>query len=235
MKLLIVDVETTGLDPSNAKVIEYGAILYDVEHQCSLQKISTLVPTNENPQFKTNRIPAEATQSIKDIFMMQLLYMGEQADLAVAHNAQFDKKWFNGVQLPELKDRNMHDIEWLCTYRDMHFPRETKHGHNLIELAVLHGVSVTSAHRALTDCNLIAEIFSTLDVDDLKKRIRSAREPRKEYIALVSYEERERAKEYGFRWNPIKKKWIRSLTATNIEDLPFDVVPLEDDEPVFIF
>jgi DNA polymerase-3 subunit epsilon len=45
----------------------------------------------------------------------------------------------------------------------------------------------------------------------------------------VSYEERHRAREAGFRWNdPVSGAWTRRLSQREVERLDFPVVPLEE-------
>lgn len=42
-QVLIIDTETTGLEPENGQVIEIGAILYSVSHQTTIQQVSVLL------------------------------------------------------------------------------------------------------------------------------------------------------------------------------------------------
>jgi DNA polymerase-3 subunit epsilon len=46
--VLILDVETTGLDPKADQAIEVGAILYSVEHATTLAAASTLIRSESN-------------------------------------------------------------------------------------------------------------------------------------------------------------------------------------------
>lgn len=52
MRVLIIDTETTGLDPKSDHVIEVGAIVYSVEHGCSLASYASLLAA---PGTKVNR------------------------------------------------------------------------------------------------------------------------------------------------------------------------------------
>ena len=60
--LLILDTETTGLDPDQDHCLEVGAILFDVASRRVLQQQSFLLPVNRNAAEAINRIPAELTQ-----------------------------------------------------------------------------------------------------------------------------------------------------------------------------
>ena len=57
-------------------------------------------------------------------------------------------------------------------------------------------------------------------------------EPRRLVRARLSYDERQLAKEAGFRWNePVPKAWSRRLSEREIAALPFPVDPVEAEEP----
>jgi DNA polymerase III subunit epsilon len=62
MNLLIVDTETTGLTPADARCIEVGGILFSTEERAVLGQCSFLLPTDENPVAHINGIRAELTK-----------------------------------------------------------------------------------------------------------------------------------------------------------------------------
>ena len=222
MNLLIIDTETTGLDPINDQMIELGAILYSVPHQTSLHQVSTLIPACHNPQEKVNRIPSKAlpdvSSHLQKIAFEMFLEMVKHADYAVAHNADFDAQWFEKGFL----ERDGHPLKWLCTMSDFEFPLQTRPGESLISVALAHGIGVSSAHRALTDCLLIAALFDRLN--DLPELIAHATRLKTVYIAKISYDDRQLAKDVGFKWNPDRKIWFRKMAREDIEKLPFKVV-----------
>ena len=94
------------------------------------------------------------------------------------------------------------------------------------DLAVAYGVPVWAAHRALTDCIYLAQVFERCD--DLEALLAGALEPRALYRALVPYAERHQAKAAGFRWNdPVPGAWTRRLSEREVRDLPFAVEMVE--------
>ena len=46
--LLILDVETTGLEPPQAELCEIGAVLFSVPQRSILQQLSFLLPVSSN-------------------------------------------------------------------------------------------------------------------------------------------------------------------------------------------
>jgi len=230
MNLLIIDTETSGLDPQNSCVIELGAILYSVDHQTSLHHISTLICASENPAERINRIPATAlitlSSRIQSYALQTFWEMVQQADYAVAHNAEFDAQWFGLGCLPVLT-RDGFPLRWLCTATDFTWPNQNRPGESLVNLALAHGIGVGSAHRALTDCQLIASLFDRME--DLPGMIAQALNPRAVYKALVSYGDRQLAKDAGFKWNQlVPNAWARKMTEDELVGLPFQVQKVRD-------
>jgi len=141
----------------------------------------------------------------------------------LAHNASFDKQWFGLGSLPVLKK------PWLCSMEDIRWPqeRQLRSTPSVRDLALAYGVPVWAAHRALTDCIYLAQVFERCaDLEDL---LLQAMEPRRLYRARLSYEERHKAREAGFRWNqPVTGAWSRRLSEREVALLPFPVAPVDD-------
>jgi DNA polymerase-3 subunit epsilon len=214
--LLIVDTETTGLDPDQgAECIEIGAILYNVPSRAILAQVSTLLPVKENGQQDVHGIElfetGELTSDISDGAINLISAMVGESDYAVAHNASFDKQFFA-----------VGNLLWLCTYEDFSFPPYKNS--NLVNLALSHGIAVKSAHRALNDCGLIAEIFSKRDDLDalIEAAIVRAKSPKVWVEALVSYADKDKAKAARFEWKPEGRLWVKLMKECDLETLNFD-------------
>jgi DNA polymerase-3 subunit epsilon len=219
-KLLIVDLETTGLTPGECQVIELGAILYSVPYHCVIQQLSTLFPVLENPAEVVNRISADASVEACDRYPLLLQVFQqwvEDADYLVAHNAEFDRQWFGQAPLPAIHK------PWLCTYQDFIWPMNLKPV-NLVTTALNHGIGVSAAHRALTDCQLIAALFDRVEAYQsgqlkslVEQAIQRSQEPTLTIIAQVSYANRDLAKAQDFRWNSETRQWIKQLRRSDLE------------------
>ena len=226
-RLLILDTETTGLDPQRDRCIEIGAVLFDLPRRSVLSQVSLLLPCDQNPAQAVNGIEPALTQQPQP--WQQGLQWFEallaSADLVVAHNAAFDRQWFGIAPLPPIHK------PWLCTMEDIRWPAERRLRSNpsVRDLALAYSVPVWAAHRALTDCIYLAQVFERCS--DLEQLVQQGLEPRRLYRARLSYEERHQAREAGFRWNePVSGAWSRRLSEREAALLPFPVVPVDVDQ-----
>ena len=229
--LLILDTETSGLDPDVDSCLEVGAILFDVPSRSVLAQQSFLLPVETNAAEAINRIPAAVTRLPQPWSegMSWFQNLVAAADVLVAHNAAFDRQWFGRGALPAVAR------PWLCSMEDIRWPadRQLRSRPSVRDLALAYGVPVWAAHRALTDCIYLAEVFARCD--DLETLLQRGLEPRRLMRARVSFDERHQAKEAGFRWNdPIKGAWTRRLSERECSELTFPVVAVDicsDDPP----
>lgn len=222
--LLILDTETTGLDPETQHCVEVGAILFDVQSRAVLAQQSFLLPAETNAAEPINRIPAVVTR-LPQPWKQALLWFQNllgAADVLVAHNAAFDRQWFGRGELPAVTQ------PWLCSMDDMRWPadRQLRSRPSVRDLALAYGVPVWAAHRALTDCIYLAEVFARCE--DLEQQLLQGLEPRQLVRAKVSYDDRQLARDAGFRWNdPIKGAWARRMSEREIQELSFPVAPVD--------
>lgn len=220
MNLLIIDVETSGIDPENDVVVEVGAILYNVDCQTTLTQVSFVTPQAiQNECEHINRIPKSAGEHVGHEFELAdtlLEELARRSDYLVSHNSQFDSQF---IKLLAQKP-------WLCTCFDFKWPRASKEGGSLISLALEHGIGVSSAHRALTDCQLIAALFDRME--NLPEMIAHAARPKGIFQAKVSFDQKDLAKDAGFKWNPDTKQWLRRMAVADAQELGFPVVKMDD-------
>ena len=159
--LLILDLETTGFSPEKHHCIELGAVLFSVSLRTTLSQVSTLFPVDRNPAQPINRISPEASQRPQPWEQTLELFqvMAQHADVAVAHNVSFDRRWFGSPPLPTLT------LPWVCTCTA---PWPSQLGLRpgrvkLEDLARAYEVQIGDAHRALADCTCLAQILARCD------------------------------------------------------------------------
>ena len=220
VNILILDTETTGLDNKNDDCLEVGSILFNVKSREVLAQQSFLLPVESNNAEKINNIPAEITRLPQPLLEAIKYFesLVKVSDVIVAHNAEFDMKWFGLNRLPQI------DKQWICSMDDISWPadRQLKTRPSVRDLALAYGIPVWNAHRALTDCIYLAEVFKRCT--ELEKLLIRALEPKVLVRAEISYDERHLAKRAGFRWNdPIKGAWSRKMSRRDMEKLEFPV------------
>ncbi len=221
MLITICDLETTGLDPENDRAIEIGGILYSTAHRSIVAQYSTLLPVLVNPIEDITGINAGVTNLIPpNIVPIQNFF--SMSEYVTGHNFKsFDKNFFGKNGLPELT------LPIIDTMSDVKFPKGKYHGSRiraLDRLALDHRIPVWDNHRALSDCKLLADIFSCYSEAELKKIFEAALEPRILYISL-EMKPGTLSKAAGFSWNGIvPRKWAAYLTEKEAQSLSFNVV-----------
>jgi DNA polymerase III subunit epsilon len=217
--ILILDVETTGvLPPPKDRVVEIGVVLWSVEHRTTVAQYSSLVEGPANPAHHANHIPESSlSEGAPEASVWERLSPWlARADALVAHQCEFDRRY-----TPPGWDQGK---PWICSMNDIEWPQHSG-SKALVAILLQHGLGVTHAHRALTDCQHIARLFERchemgFDVRDLL--VQGAR-PKGKFVAKVSYYDRDKAKLSGFRWNGDTKQWIRSMAIEDAGALPFPV------------
>lgn len=219
--VLLIDCETAGTDPQKDKLCEIGAILFSVHHQAVIQQISFLLPVEANPAYAINKIPVQLCNPLfdRDQTMLEesrqmLTNMFLVADAFVAHNADFDRQFLE-KEFDCLPRR-----PWICTCNGISWPG-LRPRPSLRDLALHYGVPVWAAHRALTDCTYLAQVFERDTF--LGVHLEEGLLLQKLVAACVSFDEKELAKAAGFYWAPEARQWRRKCNDMQIAALPFQV------------
>lgn len=219
--ILILDTETTSLDPDNGKIIEIASIMYNVPTRSILYQASALFYSEENEAYEINKIEVEALKKcnefLTDLSLTTILSMAMNSDFIIAHNAEFDKKWINTLN-GELK-LIVNNRPWICTKNDVIWPVRKGTPLNLIHICADMGVPIINTHRALSDCQLLLSAIEK--VDDIKWFLEESGKGRNRYLAKVSYEQRHLAKERGFKWDNDRRVWWAKLFPNDADNLPF--------------
>ena len=221
MKLVaIVDTETSGLDPKAGELLEVAVALWHLDLGL-VHAGSVPVRAEANAAEAVNGIPLALVQQhgmTRKELALFLSGMTSGAEAVVAHNADFDRQW-----LPEL-----HHLPWICTCNDVAWPGPVQ-SRALTAVALAHGVGVVDAHRALTDVMTIVRLFGAVQArgHSVRELLAAGLRPKATFRALVSYDDREKAKAAGFRWEGVTKSWLRKMAIEDASTLPFKVQQME--------
>ena len=220
-RILILDCETTGLDPVEDCAIELGLVVYSVRHRTVLRSYSTLLASGrENTAEAINHIPSSALNdgSTPKQAWSVFEHWASKVDAIVAHRADFDRQFVPMVDRP-----------WICTKYGVKWPLEDKPGQSLIYLALAHGLGVVDPHRALSDCMLIARLLTRcaeLGHDPETILARGLR-PMAVFQALVTFDDNHQAKSAGFEWEASTKRWLRKMAIEDAAMLEFRTAQVE--------
>ncbi len=171
--LLFVDVETTGLDPINDRIIEIGIVKVDKDNNKST--FSKLV----NPGYKISKEVRQLTGiKLKDLaeapLFEDLLYDlldYFKADLFIAHNAKFDFDFIS-------EELIRHDQELLLSYVDT--IKLAKHfypnylTYSLDSIIARLKLTVGKRHRGLDDAEVLWQLYHKLILDFGEEHVQNA-------------------------------------------------------------
>lgn len=230
MLLVATDVETTGLDVTKDKIIEVGAVLWDTVKLAPIRVFNSLVV------YPDLQVSAEI-EAITGINSQMLVDYGEPpsevfnglsrflacGDYIVAHNG-------NAFDRPLIERHFLEfgcispDRLWLDTTIDVEYPKSIT-TRKLVHLAAEHGFVNPFAHRAIFD---VLTMLKVLSCYDLARVIELAKEPSVTVQAVVSFADKEKAKERGFRWDGDKKAWKKTMKRSQLveatKETPFKMV-----------
>ena len=247
MNLLLLDFESTGIDPLADRITEYFFELYDPEKDLSYDISEGLVWDENYPPISTEveelvGISSEELRSLgknpKEI-LSEYQRMAQEANYVVAHNGKvFDKilleTEFTRQGMPQ------HHLPWICTRFDMPYPAKQK-CRKLSHIAVDHGILVdpSKLHSAEGDVWLMKEILKKYDIH---KVIEYAESPNIYLISSVGYNDRQLAKDRGYSWETpantkrfFSKSWVKCIKECELKgaleeaaEAPFKVTIVRD-------
>lgn len=228
MRLAIFDFETTGPNPETCEVCEYGVMLTEYSR---LERSGRVLATSGNV-VSCSPIPPEVTalHGITDADVTEfgvarnfmtgvIVELMRKADVIVGHNAvHFDmtilRRYIReqlGVLALTQFDAELASKPFIDTMIDIPVRDSAK----LKYMAYDYGVIAHSAHRALFDC---ATTWDLLLAGGLDRALESARSPMVEIKALVSFDDKDKAKQAGFHWEPGTKSWLKRCRENRIAE-----------------
>lgn len=237
-KVLLLDIESTGLDAKADRIIELGMMVTSSDFKVIHEEYNKLVWDDTYPTLtpeieELTGITQEELlgNSIKPWLAMQdfnELIFKHEPEFIIAYNSEFDRSFID----EELK-RNNHDVmaNWLCAMQDIDTNKKSK-SWKLMHLALDYGVPVdpNELHRAINDVELMRKVLvaSSAKPSDMftyrmapSVYIRAVVEaPWKDNGAGIA-----KAKSLGFSWEKVRgdtrmfeKCWVKLLKETELTE-----------------
>lgn len=223
---VVVDVETTGLDQDIHEVIELGMIAFEFDR---LGRVGPHFRVYRGFNEPSQPIPPEITRltGITDaqvrghyIDAADLAAFTDGASLVIAHNAAFDRPFVEALS-PLFAS-----MPWACTATEIDWRAEGINGSRLEYVAMAFG-AFYDAHRAVDDCNAVANIL-TFKLPRSDKLVLSAlldRARRTEiriFAVGAPYDLRISLKRIGYRWNDgtngYPRAWWKDVDPNAVEE-----------------
>tara|TARA_Y100000991_G_C21945967_1_gene337472 strand:- start:142 stop:858 length:717 start_codon:yes stop_codon:yes gene_type:complete len=211
---LIVDVETTGLDPEKDKIIEIGLLEFAV-YSDEEAKITSMYSQLEDPG--TSLSP----EIIKITGITETLLQGKtidwslvgsyfsQASIVIAHNMEFDRAFL--MKKDEIKKTQCH---WACSIRHIDWKKYGFKSQSLNYLACDQGFVNPFPHRALFDCATTFQVIKKY----IHELVHNSYQKQYEIQAVgAPFELKEKLKQNGYFWNPRKRLWCKILFADQLQ------------------
>lgn len=229
MRLLGIDFETTGLDTANDRIVEMGAVLWDTDTKKPLKVYNEFLfipgieisPEAQKVNGISNEMLKEFGQSPEVVFMeLEHIVLANRVEYLVAHNAEnFDK----AILMSEL-DRfglitaRLRSTPWIDTRQDIPYEIEPT-SRKLNHLAADMGFVNPFQHRAVFDVLTMLRVLSQYDIEQV---LEYQRTPFVTLQALVSYDERQLAKDARFSWQNIGTKvykncWVKRVKKNLVD------------------
>lgn len=217
MYLIGIDFETTGTDPGVDEVIEAAYAVYDTEVKSIVEYKSQVFHSDKSaalggewgktkwsygkPEYKRN--------PVRDF--LDIPISSESKSMSgrcyVAHNIDFEKSFLKKYNVILGENATGTNNFWIDTMIDVPYPEHLTQ-RSLAYLAYNHGLYNPDPHRALGDVRVMLQMLAMYDIDEIVKAINT---PMLTVVAQVSIQDKNKAKDKGFSWNPEKRVWYKQV------------------------
>lgn len=234
MRLLAVDLETTGTETASCRITEIAGALYCSARRSVLSTLSLMidvpssVPYPENVQKLTGITSADLSEFGEDL-PNALLQLGNlcsihRVERLVGHNSRgFDAEVLRAeiarLVAPPPEILLLTKLPWIDTIEDLPLPDETT-SRRLGHLAADHGLPPSPwAHRALFDALQSLRLLECYPLDEVLRRADSPTVT--VYAHQLPFERRAEASKLRFRWSPEThgKVWFKEVKEIDLDKL----------------
>lgn len=220
---IVLDVETTGLNYKEDKIIELGLRQFQF-HRLSGEILSVGESYSgfEDPQIPLSDEIKKLTGITDDMLKDKVIdwplieKMFYDAHIIIAHNAAFDRPFI------DLKVSRSTEKIWACSLKQIDWKQKGFTIHKLEILGIMHGFFIENAHRALNDVDALLYLISLCDETTqspyFKELLESAR--RSTFLVKANnapFDSKDLLKRKGYTWNSQDKCWFRTVYKDDID------------------
>lgn len=226
MFVLGLDYETTGLDHAKDRVLEIGAVVWDMRARAAVHFHSDYVlgPDWPLPDAEAQAITGIDPEwvrkfAVSDVdALTKLNKIASQCSYIVAHNAEFEMNftmnWLkrNGDPHPELKK-----LPWIDT--KIHLPYPSKISvRDLVSLCSHHGFFNPHPHRAFWDAWAMLKIMDQY-AERFDEVVANSQSPRfKVWSKGITFNTKDLPKSLGYYWDGATKRWWFPCKESELDD-----------------
>ncbi|MDR3606931.1 MAG: 3'-5' exonuclease [Oligoflexia bacterium] len=213
----VLDVETSGLNPDEDKIIEIGITLFKYhretgEYLAEQETYSGLQDPGFPLSAEIKALTGLTDEALKGerIDWLAVERLLAVAEVVIAHNAGFDRGFVEKC-VPAVAGGKL----WACSLKQIDWPGKGFGVQKLEILGLYHGF-FTDSHRALNDAQALLHLIQMRDADTgapyLKELLTNARRPFVKLSALYSpFESKDILKQRRYRWDPTQKTWYKQI------------------------
>lgn len=222
---IILDTETTGLDPRTDQVIELAMLAFEYDTRSQVCRVVDRYQSFADPGRPIPPEVVQLTGITNEMVAGHTIAPGaverlvEPAVVVIAHNAAFDRRFAERLH-PVFAGKH-----WACSLSDIPWAEVGIGSAKLDYLAMRFG-KFHEAHRAIADCEMLLEILARplpgTDEPALARLLETARRRTWRVWALGSpIALKDHLKTRGYRWNDGSdgrpKSWYRDVLEADLE------------------
>ena len=224
---LIVDVETTGLDTANDRIIELGLVAFEYDDSGQVYGVDPQREWFEDPGVP---IPAEAVEitgitdeMVRGQHIDRAAVEAEiaRANLIIAHNAGFDRP------VLERYFQSLRETHWACSLRDVPWSRFGCRGGKLDYLLLQLCHAFHTGHRAGDDCLATLHVLASPRDGDITPLSLLRQQALRKTVRLSAIGSpigsKDLLKARGYRWfngsiaSQKAKTWYKDIYAEDVK------------------